>query len=557
MPVTTWQPTDRQADFFRIPDEVFEGLFGGAAGGGKTDALAAIPFAKKDRNNKPLYTNPRFKMLFLRRTYTELEKEVIARTKGSGHIPPYEAFDFLPYQEQKRRWTNKSGAVIQFGHCEHEDDVRRYDTDEYNIIAFDEVTSFTPFQYEYLSFSRCRTSSLDLPAFVRAGTNPGNISHGYFRSRFVEPCRTGNTILRETRKGKIFLRIFIPSKVTDNPYLMLADPDYINRMEMLPDAERAAKKEGDWWTFSGQVFDDFRTNPFPDEPYNAKHICEPFQVPDYWPSIISIDWGYSAMTIAGRYRINPLPNDKYPAKIYKTNEYTCKKTKISTWASDLQRIWGDPTQHTDIVLDPSAWQDRGDPTNIAEQFALHYGRQPRRAYNNRVGGKLLLQELLRWRNRPPRYVPQTGFDPDLANQIRRQNGPKAYNEYVSLFRSDAAASEELVPQLQIFPECVETIKTIPLCVYDKDHPEDVAEFDGDDPYDETRYGVSACQNYMDGGLLAAENNAKRASICSTSEQGLISPTAFYMQMDNLEARERRSFAGVKKFHGSRRVYRNY
>ncbi|HWY35716.1 MAG TPA: hypothetical protein VNX68_13810, partial [Nitrosopumilaceae archaeon] len=87
------------------------------------------------------------------------------------------AFGFNNYQDQKKRWTHPSGAIIQFGHCEHEKDVRKYDTSEYNIICFDEATSFTPWQYEYLTFSRCRSASADLPAIVRSGTNPGNIGH--------------------------------------------------------------------------------------------------------------------------------------------------------------------------------------------------------------------------------------------------------------------------------------------------------------------------------------------------------------------------------------------
>jgi hypothetical protein len=267
--------------------------------------------------------------------------------------------------------------------------------------------------------------------------------------------------------------------------------------------------------------------------------------------LIAIDWGYSAMTICGWYAINPCPSSKYPAKIYKYREYSCKKTKISTWASDIARL-SSGENYIDCVLDPSAWGERGDELSIAEQFSRHSGFQPRRADNNRLSGKLLIQDLLRWRQRPARFIPQTGFDPEQAKQINRMQGPKAYEEYCDLFQPERL--EEFLPQFQVFDTCEETIKTLPLCVYDKNHVEDVAEFEGDDPYDETRYGLKACQNYLDdpSSLTEHQNLDKRARICSTYEQtGNINQ--FYMQMNNLDATEQKAQTFVKQFHRSKGI----
>lgn len=543
-----WKPTPRQEDFLEIPDTIFEGMYGGAAGGGKTETLLMLPLVKKDKKGKPLYEHPRFKMLYMRRTFPELDSEVIPRSRDF-----YPSTGALPFNESKHRWTWPNGAIVQFGHCEHEKDVKKYDTAEYNIIAFDEATSFTAYQYEYLTFSRCRTSSADLPAIVRSGTNPGNIGHSYFRKRFVEPHRTGNVILRENRKGETLLRIFIPSKATDNTYLMAADPGYITRMDRLPEKERLAKKDGDWWTFSGQVFDDFREVPLMDEPEWAKHVVEPFRIPDYWPRVLSIDWGFSALTVAGWYAINPCPSPAYRAKIYKYREYVTRRQKISTWAADIARLSKNET-YIDVVLDPSAWGHRGDELTIAEQFHNHSGLNPRKADNERLSGKLLIQEYLRTQDRPARVVPAEGYDHELALKILRIKGPDGLAEYTSLFAPEPA---EILPQVQIFNTCPGIIEHLPLCVYDEVKKEDVAELknDTDDHYDEFRYGIKACQQYLDSGKAAHERVTEIADVCSRVEQYGNTPSAitkFYIDMGNIEAREQRGMqARVTRMRGSR------
>lgn len=534
-----WKPTRRQEDFLSLPDSLYEALYGGAAGGGKTETLLMLPIARG------FYRHPRFKMLFLRRTFPELDNEVIPRSKDMGFAT------IGTYADQKKRWTFNDGGILQFGHCENEKDVYRYDTSEYNIIAFDELTSFTEFQYMYLAMSRCRSSSPDLPAFVRSGTNPGNIGHGFVRKRFVEPCREGYKILRERRElhGQMveLRRIFIPSKAQDNDYLMQADPGYINRLNALPAADRAAKLEGDWWTFAGQVFDDWRIAPFPDEPQNACHVIKPFDVPEFWPRVLSIDWGFSAHTIAGWYAINPLPDARRPAKIVKYREHACIKTKISTWATDVARK-SEGENLSDVVLDPSAWGNRGDEFTIQEQFTQYSGLRPRKADNDRIGGKQLLQDYLRWKPRPARVVPQEGFDAELAGRILRIKGPRAHDDYLSLFRPEPP--ETLLPRLQIFDTCEETIRAIPLCVYDKDNPEDVAEFVGDDPYDETRYALKACQHLLDTGKEEQQRQSQIAKACSDAER-TGNMTMFYIKMANIEARDAIAAKGIRRYHNRR------
>lgn len=465
-----WRPFKKQEQFAQIPDSVFEGLYGGAAGGGKSELLLLIPIMRE------WWKHPRFKGILFRRTYPELEKEVIPRSHE------WYLSTGAKYNDQKKRWTFPSGAIMQFGHVEHESDVRKYDTTEYNYMAFDELTSFTEYMYTYLAFTRCRSSSPQLPSVVRSGTNPGNIGHGWVRARFVEPGPYG-TILRDKLTG--IKRIFIQSLVTDNPHI---DPGYANRLAMLTDeAEKRAKLYGDWWTFSGQVFGEFRDLHFVGDPENAVHTIDPFPIPDWWPRILAIDWGYSAMLCALWGAISP------DLRLYIYREYTCTQTKISEWAPDIGRASDQETLKS-VVLCKSAWQNRGDELTIAQQFEKLSGLRVSQPDNDRISGKILLQEYIRWKQKSARKIPESGYNQEVGQKLLRNHGMKAYEDYLESFKPEVA--EGNLPKLQIFRNCPEVRKAIPLCVYDKNHKEDVAEFNGDDPYDAARYLVKLAENYM-------------------------------------------------------------
>lgn len=491
----TWSThSGPQETFLSLPDSIFEALYGGAAGGGKSEALIMLPIARG------FYEFPTFHGIILRRTFKQLEAEIILRANI------YYTLFSGKYNETKKRWTFPSGAVIDFGHAEHEKDITSYDTAEYQYIAFDELTHFTEFQYTYM-ISRCRSKDYRIPAIMRSASNPGNIGHGWVRKRFVESCREGGKVLVETIKGHQYKRIFIPAKVKDNPTILKNSPEYIYNLELLPEAEKAAKLYGDWWTFSGQVFDEFRTAPFTDEPNNALHVIEPFDIPSWVPRVLAIDWGFSAYLWCGWAAI--FPNKR--VIIYR--EYMKKHEKISEWAPNVVRL-SQGEVIDGVVLDPSAWQRRGDEKTISEQITEHfqgYLPQPERADNDRVGGKMLFHEYLRWKPKPAKSIMIGTFDQDVYNHLFRNQGEKLSNTYRDSFVEEVEDLSQL-PKLQIFNTCPGIIKAIPLCIYDDNNVEDVAEFDGDDPYDGGRYLLKKVDRFISTGASRLNTVMKNAQI---------------------------------------------
>ena len=457
-----WKPNPgKQSLYLSLPDTIFEQFYGGAAGGGKSEVLLMKPLVRQWTDNS------KFQGIILRRTYKELEESLIERSKRGGiskdgvEIPSF--YDFsAEFNEQKKKWRFPSGATITFGHAEQEEDVRKYDTSEYQYAAFDELTSFTEFQYKFIAFSRVRSSIPGVPAIVCSASNPGNIGHRWVRERFVEPCPQGSKIIAERINDQLVKRIFIPAFLRDNPKLMENDPLYITRLEMLPEADKRAKLYGDWWTFEGQVFGEFRDQLMPDEPANASHTIAPSAI--------------------------------YPiGKLIIFKEFACTKETVESWSTQLANICKMDGIDPLITLDPSAWQNRGQGT-IADQFMKTwrtvFGKSPKleKADNDRIGGKALIHDYLRWKYRPKyNKAISESFDPERAAWIMRNKGMETYKLYLTQFAPQSSEIEENIPKLQITKDCPILIKTIPLCIYDEKKIEDVKEFDGDDPYDNLRY----------------------------------------------------------------------
>lgn len=482
----SWIPNERgQKQALQVPYSVFEVLFGGALGGGKSELGLAIPIVRRTKDDKKqLFEHPLFRGIIFRRTFPQLEKSLIPRAKHW-----YRDVLGASYNDQKHMFTFPSGAIIYLGHMENKDDVKKYDTDEYNYVFIDQAEEFAESQLRHIS-SRIRTTVPDLPTIYYLSANPGGESHIYLRDRFVKPCLEGNVIIKDRRTNS--KRIFIPAKLTDNPHITKIDPEYINRLQLLPESEREAKINGNWFAFAGRVFTELRVQRIPGEPENAYHIVTPFRIPEYWPRILAIDWGYDAKTFAIWGAISP----EHRTFIYRT--YSVRKTNISTWASDLARL-SQYEKISQVVLDPSAWANRGDELTIEQQFRKWSGFTVKQADNDRLSGRQLIHDMLRWEKKPVRFIPEGKPDIDFANEILRKNGLDAYNSYLNSFLPEP--EETNLPRMQFFGNglCAELLDCLESCqVEERDGraTEDVKQFQGDDPYDTLRYFVKETDHFI-------------------------------------------------------------
>lgn len=535
-----WRPTKKQQKFIELPFNVFEAGYGGALGSGKTDILLLLPLIYR------FYEHPKFRGLMVRRTFPELEQEVIQRSR-----------EFYPstgavYHEQKRWWKFPAGGYDRFGHIEHDKDVKKYDGSQYNIERWDEATSHTQFQYEYLVLRRCRSGTGDLPAIARWGSNPGGVGHTYFRKRFLDPYYKNGVklgqVVREKATGT--LKYFLPATASDNPHLLENNPNYYQRLQGISsEAERRAMILGDWYTFEGQVFEEFRLEPLPDEPENARHVIPPFVIPDWWPRIIAIDWGYAAWNFVIWFAISP------HGRVYIYRTFACKKTKISEWTKEIAYRSGSEIANVrDIRICHSANQDRGQDQTIEQQVGESLEAQGFQCgltlgERDRIGGKQLVHEYLRWMPRPSYKAIVGEYSVELAQKIYRMHGEAGLRDYAKLFEPEEP--ETNLPKLQIFSHSLEgqslddLIDVIPTCVYDDKRKEDVKEFDGDDPYDCLRIGLFAVRDYFDSAEKEYEKQVRYAAAVQRLQVSN-NQTAYYRQCEAIEAGQREVTSVRKK-----------
>lgn len=235
-----FRPTDRQAEFLAAAED--EVLYGGAAGGGKSTALAIDALGLQ----QGAIHNPRYRAIVFRKTFPQL-KDFIDRTRAL-----YPAIVVgARYLEQARLWRFPSGAELIFGAIEADDDVQRYQGPEYQWIGFEELTTWA--SSHAWDFMRTRLRGTDLRRYMRATCNPGDVGGRWVQERWQIPddgaeCARALPVAippigdEPGRTVTAHLR-FVPARLSDNPFI---DPDYAANLARMPEQRRRALLGGRW-----------------------------------------------------------------------------------------------------------------------------------------------------------------------------------------------------------------------------------------------------------------------------------------------------------------------
>ena len=398
--------TRKQEQF--INSNAFETLFGGAAGGGKSygQLVDALLYALK---------YPKSKQIIFRSTFADLEKSLI---RVSLDIYPLTIAD---YNSSKHTWKFNNGSIIDFGYIQYEKDVYQYQSAEYDVIRFDELTHFTEFMYTYM-ISRCRGAN-PYPKRIKSSTNPGGVGHTWVKERFIDIGEPNVIHTCKLETGEEVTRIFIPSLVTDNKFMLEYDPDYIKRLDALPEKERKALKYGDWDIYDGMFFPEFKRNI---------HVIEPFQIPDNWNRYIAMDYGLDMFAV-----LFVAIDTKGKAYVY--NEIH-KPNLIVSEAVQTLKSYMRQNKYKYIYAPPDLWNRNRDTGKSTAELFWEGGVDLTKASNNRIAGWLNVKEWLR------------------VKKVRHEQTGELYED------SD----------LKIFSNCLNLIKYLPQLQHDEKEPNDVA-----------------------------------------------------------------------------------
>jgi len=410
-----------QTDFLAASErEVF---YGGARGGGKSYAMLVDPLRYCDKTHH--------RALLLRRTMPEL-RDLITHSQRLYN----RAFPGAKWREQEKEWRFPSGAKIEFGYAENMTDALRYQGQSYTWIGIDELPQYpSPDIYNFLR-SSLRSVDTEIPVYMRATGNPGNIGSQWVREMFVDPAVPNSAfdINIDTPLGtKVITRRFIPAKLQDNPYLTQTD-DYYAMLASLPEVQRKQFLDGDWDAFEDSAFPEFN---------KSIHVVDPFEVPKGWQRFRAADWGYSSPACVLWFAID------YDNNLWIYRELYTKKITADVFARKV--LIAEKDEYIRYgVLDASTWAKRGDIGPSIAETMIRVGckwRPSDRTPKSRISGKLEIHKRLK-----------------VSDDKKKE------------------------PGLRIFSTCRNLIRTFPLLPLDDNNPEDINTDVEDHAYDALRYG---------------------------------------------------------------------
>ena len=431
-----WTPHKGQQTLaLSINESVYEILYGGARGGGKTDA--GIVWLLKGVND------PNYIGLCIRRNYSDLRnwldraKQLFTTATCSGNPA---VFKF------------PSGAKIYTGHLSQENSYEVYQGWNISRLLIEELGQI-PNEESYLKLVSSVRSTTSVKPQVFTTANPGGSGHQWIKKRWNIGRKKPNVAFKDTISNR--KRIYIPATIDDNPTLKDSDPEYVRFLDALPEPLRSAWRYGDWDVFAGQYFKEFDPRVHCISTEKAEKLG---YGKDYNNRYIGIDWGYSAPFGAIWLEVTP------QNRVFCYKELYGKEKHPMEWAEIINKMT--PEAITMSLGDPSMWT----------RNPMSWNNPATQMYSDRSIANALIGDVAR----------------PLVPNLQPAN-----NERVNGWRNIAQLmhfSDKVIPNFYIIEgSCPNLTRTIPDMICDSKKPEDIDTTLEDHICDALRYALTHTQ----------------------------------------------------------------
>ena len=276
-----WAPQEgSQTSFMNC--SLFECLFHGTRGPGKTDALLMAFAQHVGKGHGAAWAG-----IIFRQSYPQLADVQAKSEKWFRQIFPQAKFN-----RAKMMWEWPTGERLLLRHMNRPEDYWNYHGHEYPFIGWEELTNWPDDRCFKSMFSCCRSSEPGVPRMVRATTNPYGPGHNWVKDRYRLHGKWWLTLIitdaTDIDGNPEPIRVAIHGHIDENKILLAADPLYKQTVVASAANPAMAKAwlDGSWEIVAGGMFDDVWKPEF--------NIVPRFEIPPGWRVDRSFDWGSSA-----------------------------------------------------------------------------------------------------------------------------------------------------------------------------------------------------------------------------------------------------------------------
>jgi hypothetical protein len=320
------------------------------------------------------------------------------------------------------------------------DDPSKFQSVELAMVGVDELTRNKVDVFSMLRGSM-RWPGIEDVKFVSA-SNPGGPGHLWVKSYFID-----HVYPEELEKFSPQFA-YVPALPDDNANLPAS---YWEMLNSLPPALAKAWRWGNWDVFEGMAFENW------DRP---RHVCQPFEIPMWWPRWRAIDWGSYAPFCCLWFAKDP-----DIGRVYVYRELYVKGLTDRQQARLVIENTLPGESITTTYADPSMWTKKSHEDRVYstyDEYAAE-GIPLTKADNHRMTGKRKLDTLL-------------------------------------------ANLPDGKPGIVFFDNCKNLVRTLPSLPRSSSNPEDVDTDAEDHAYDTVRYGITQVRLRVNPAQSSAQSN---------------------------------------------------